>query len=77
MKFEWFPKPMTGFLKVTLYVSLVCHLTVCPFMVYFGKIKLVELLMALLMDALFICYFCLCRKDGDGNGDGTEKMDVR
>lgn len=63
MKFEWFPKPMTGFLKVTLYVSLVCHLTVCPFMVYFGKIKLVDLLMALLMDALFICHFCLCRKD--------------
>jgi hypothetical protein len=40
MKFNFLPKPMSGFVKVLLWFSVACHLLIGPWMVYYGKVSL-------------------------------------
>lgn len=61
MGFHLFPKPMSGCVKVLIWVSVVTHLLVGPFFVYYGRLNHRSYAIILLNDIPIILY-CLCRK---------------
>lgn len=69
MRCNFLPKPMLKFLRVLLWVSVVCHLLVGPFLVYFAKISLRMLVMALLTDLWLLSFYLQSiGKDGSKGG---------
>jgi hypothetical protein len=67
MKFNFLPKPMSGFVKVLLWFSVACHLLIGPWMVYYGKVSLHSYVIALLMDLLIISCCLGSKKGGSDN----------